>query len=156
MKRVLVVCLGNICRSPLGESILRDFAGAAGLELEVDSAGTGSWHVGDPPDARAIVAGREHGFELADLRARKISAVDLAEFDHVLVADRDTLAKVMRLDRGATKAKVDMLTEYASDPAVVNQDVPDPYYSGRFDPVIALLKDCMSGFVSQLKAEQDR
>lgn len=156
MERVLIVCLGNICRSPLAEGIVRRRAEEAGLSISVDSAGTGSWHVGDAPDARAIVAGREHGIEISALRARKFTAHDFTNFDLILTADREVLANVMRLERGASRAQVDMLTKFASKEALINSDIPDPYYTGHFDPVIALIEDCTKGLLDYLKEAQDR
>lgn len=154
--RVLFVCLGNICRSPLAEGILRRRASEAGLDLFIDSAGTGNYHIGDPPDARAMVAAREHGFEISALRARKIRTHDFSAFEMILVADRQNLAEVMRIAPEGENTIVEMMTKFSSDPARVNSDVPDPYYSGQFDPVIALLEDCIAGLIAHLKEEQDR
>src|SRR5262245_11001834 len=93
--RILLVCLGNICRSPTAEGVVRGIAGRefAGLKLYVDSAGTANYHVGEPPDRRTISAARRRGYELAALRARQVCEQDFAEFDYVLAMDRANLAQ---------------------------------------------------------------
>lgn len=88
---VLFVCLGNICRSPLAEGALRAAAVRAGLDLTVDSAGTGGWHAGDPPDRRAQAAARRHGTDISGLRARQVRPEDFRKFDHVFALDRQNL-----------------------------------------------------------------
>ena len=156
MTRVLFVCPGNICRSPLAEGIFRKIAAKNDLFVEVGSAGTGSWVTGNAPDARAIVAARAHDVAIDGLRARTFGAFDFDEFDLILVADRETLADVMRFEQRSGNAKVDMLTKYSSRAELINMDIPDPYYTGHFDPVIAIIEDCVNGLVSYLKEEQDR
>lgn len=156
MTRVLFVCLGNICRSPLAEGIFRRRAEEIGLVAEADSAGTGAWHASRSPDARAIVAAREHGVEISNLKARTFRAPDFDEFDLILVADSETLSAVMSMEHAPNDAQVDMLTKYSSQADMINRDIPDPYYSGQFDPVIAIIEDCVAGLVGYLKDEQDR
>ncbi|MEM9584945.1 MAG: low molecular weight protein-tyrosine-phosphatase [Pseudomonadota bacterium] len=156
MSRVLFVCLGNICRSPLAEGVFRKHAAQAGLFVEIDSAGTGSWHTGNAPDARAIVAAREHGIDISEIRARTFGQFDFDEFDLILVADRETLADVMRMEKPSSLARVDMLTKYSSRSDLINMDIPDPYYTGQFDPVIAIIEDCVRNLTDYLKEEQDR
>ena len=120
MKRVLVVCLGNICRSPIGEGLLKHYAQQLGMDLYVDSAGTSGWHQGEHADARSIDVMRTHGHDISDQRSRALIAEDLFSFDHILVMDSQNLNDVNRL--GAGTASVERF--------VLGHDVPDPYYGG--------------------------
>jgi protein-tyrosine phosphatase len=128
--KVLMVCLGNICRSPLAEGILRHLAEEKGLQWEIDSAGTGNWHVGDAPDKRSIAVARRHGIDISGLKGRQFHPADFNEFDRIYVMDlnnyRDVLLKA-RTD--ADKAKVQLLLDD-------QQPVPDPWYDDAlFEPV---------------------
>jgi protein-tyrosine phosphatase len=130
VKRVLFVCLGNICRSPLAENVFRHLVEEAGLEddFDIDSAGTGSWHVGEPPDARAAAVASANGIRLRG-RARQVSTDDLVSFDHVIAMDRDNLRDLQVMARsGASTARIGLLRAY--DPRPDGDDVPDPYYGG--------------------------
>ena len=129
--RVLFVCLGNICRSPLAEGLFQQKVTAAGLaaEIEVDSAGTGGWHVGAPPDARMTATAARHDLDLAPLRARQLSAADLTDFDHVFVMDKQNLHDALALDPdGDHGTRVRLFREF--DPEPGDYQVPDPYYGG--------------------------
>lgn len=124
-RRVLLVCTGNICRSPMAEGIFRQRAAAQGLNIEFDSAGTHSYHVGEPPDPRARRVAKARGVDIDGLRARRIEASDFARFDRVLVADRANLnALNARLGAGAHSAEL-LLAHAGIDP---QGEVPDPYY----------------------------
>ena len=128
--RVLFVCLGNICRSPLAENVFRHLVEEAGLEerFEVDSAGTGSWHVGEPPDSRAAAVASARGVELRG-RARQVTQNDLVTFDHVIAMDRDNLEELEHMARrGEATAEIRLLRAY--DPQPEGEEVPDPYYGG--------------------------
>ena len=128
--RVLFVCLGNICRSPVAENVFRHLVEEAKLadRFEIDSAGTGSWHVGERPDARAAEVARARGIELRG-RARQVTEGDLVTFDYVLAMDRDNLRELERLARGGhATARIELLRAY--DPSPDGADVPDPYYGG--------------------------
>lgn len=127
--RVLFVCLGNICRSPLAEGVLRTLAEQKGLAfaLEVDSAGTGAWHIGDPPDRRSIQAGRRHGIDISALRGRQVAAADFDDFDIILGMDENNVRALRRLAPEGTAQKVHLFLDYASGES---RDVPDPYYDG--------------------------
>ena len=130
MKRVLFVCLGNICRSPVAENVFRQLVEEAGLEedFEIDSAGTGSWHVGESPDQRATSVARARGLELRGC-ARQVTVEDLSSYDHVIAMDRENLRDLERLARNAgSTARIELLRAYDPDPD--NEDVPDPYYGG--------------------------
>lgn len=147
-KRILTVCLGNICRSPLAEGILRQKIADAGLDWEVDSAGTGAWHVGNPPDPRSIAVARKNGLDIAHQRARQFLAPDFAQYDHILVMDASNYQNVLRLARSdADRARVEMIMNYA-DPGR-NQAVPDPYWNDDgFDQVYAMLDRAAERFVA--------
>lgn len=119
--RALVVCLGNICRSPIGEELLRHHAHRAGLSLYVDSAGTSGWHQGEPPDSRSVQIMSLHGFDISKQKSRALNREDLQLFDFILVMDRQNLKDVKSL--GVGRAKVSLFIE--------NSDVPDPYYGGN-------------------------
>jgi protein-tyrosine phosphatase len=133
--RVLMVCLGNICRSPTAEAVLRHKLAAAGFDgqVEVDSAGTGSWHVGDPPDARSQRHALRRGYELSALRARQVCDADFERFDLILAMDEDNLAELARLRPAGGRAELRL---FASRP------VPDPYAGGAagFEQVLDLVE----------------
>jgi protein-tyrosine phosphatase len=129
--RVLFVCLGNICRSPLAEGIFRAQVERAGLadRIEVDSAGTGNWHVGQPPDRRMHATARQYGVSLDGQVARQFEARDLGAFDHIFVMDKQNLHDVLFLDRDDRYGhKVRLFREF--DPEPGDYQVPDPYYGG--------------------------
>jgi protein-tyrosine phosphatase len=134
--KVLMLCLGNICRSPMAEGVLRSRAAARGIDVHVDSAGTGGWHAGDPPDPRAIAAALGRGVDLAALRARKLERADFQRFDIILAMDSDNLAQARALAPARGGAKVVRFLDHAG----IGGDVPDPYYSGRFDAVLDLIE----------------
>lgn len=149
MKRILFVCTGNICRSPLAEGIVRDRLARAGLDIAVDSAGTEDYHVGAPPDPRAIAVARTRGVDIAGLRARQIAAEDLGACDLVLVADNTHLAAIRnRLAPG--RAEVSLLLDWCG----VEQggQVPDPYYGGQrdFEQVYEMLDCAAEGLLKRL------
>lgn len=124
--RVLFVCLGNICRSPLAEAAFRAEAAAIGLAAEADSAGTGDWHQGQPPDRRAIAAARRNGLDIGDLRARQVTPDDFAQFDHIVALDAQNLAELERLQPAQGKARLSLLLDHA--PGRRGEAVADPYY----------------------------
>jgi protein-tyrosine phosphatase len=128
--RVLMVCLGNICRSPLAEGILRHLA----PDWEIDSAGTGGWHMGDPPDRRSVAVARHHGIDISGLRGRQFHTADYDEFDRIYVMDVDNYRDVIRKARtDADRAKVQLLLDN-------QQSVPDPWYDDAlFEPVYNMI-----------------
>jgi protein-tyrosine phosphatase len=151
---VLTVCLGNICRSPTAEAALREAAAAAGFDLEVRSAGTGDWHVGDPPDARMRAAAAEVGLELSGAAAQ-VDAAALRDADLVLAMDRSNLAALERL---ALLADIDtpirLYREF--DPEADGAlEVPDPYYGGPdgFAEVVAIARRTAREVVAHLAGE---
>ncbi|WP_232629882.1 low molecular weight protein-tyrosine-phosphatase [Methylobacterium sp. Leaf118] len=125
---ILFVCLGNICRSPLAEAAFRLAAERAGLDVAVDSAGTGSWHVGEPPDPRAVAVARAHGLDIADYRGRQVEPADFARFDHVVALDHANLSRLRALRPEGAQARLSLLLDHV--PGRAGEAVADPYYGG--------------------------
>jgi len=123
---VLFVCLGNICRSPLAEGALRAEAERLGLDVEVDSAGTGDWHSGEPPDRRAIAAALRQGVDISGLRARQVTPEDFRRFTHILALDHDNLRNLRAMRPADGTAKVGLLLDHAA--GLAGKAVADPYY----------------------------
>lgn len=150
MTRVLFVCLGNICRSPAAEGILR----ARGLpDLVIDSAGTGDWHVGKAPDRRMQAACLSRNIDISDLRARQFSVTDFDRFDLIVAMDRSNYRDILALAQGTDK--VALLSEFAhKQGAQVPEDVPDPYYGGDegFETCLDIITVGIDGLVSDLQA----
>ncbi len=144
--RVLCLCLGNICRSPTAEAVLRAHAARAGLVWQIDSAGTGNWHIGQPPDARMQAAARAQGFDLSGQRARQLAASDFDGFDLILAMDASNLADVRRRAPVGSRAR---LVRFL-DEAGIGGDVPDPYYEGNFDGVVALVDRAAAAIIDRL------
>jgi len=125
---VLFVCLGNICRSPLAEAAMRAEAEAAGLDIEIDSAGTGDWHVGAPPDRRAQATARRYGIDISGYRGRQVAAEDFTRFTHIFALDSENLRNLRRLAPPESTAHVGLLMDMV--PGRVGHSVQDPYYGG--------------------------
>jgi protein-tyrosine phosphatase len=123
---VLFVCLGNICRSPLAEAAMVEAARERGLDLLVDSAGTGDWHIGHPPDARAQAIAAAHGVDIAGLRARQVTPADFYRFDDIIALDRQNLADLKALRPADATASLSQLLDHV--PGREDQSVADPYY----------------------------
>lgn len=147
--RVLMVCLGNICRSPLAEGILKTKIKQQGKSWKVDSAGTGAYHSGELPDSRSIKVGLKYGIDIRDQRARQFKVNDFDQFDHILVMDSSNYQNVMRLARTEEdRAKVKMIMNYVSPR--MNAPVPDPYYGNDgFEQVYQMLDEACDAFIQQ-------
>ncbi|KAF1056674.1 MAG: Low molecular weight protein-tyrosine-phosphatase YfkJ [Pseudomonas delhiensis] len=150
--RVLFVCLGNICRSPTAEGVFRHKLQQAGLldRVEVDSAGTGDWHVGKAPDARTRVAAQRRGYDLSALRARQAIREDFDRFDLILAMDLANLADLQRLGQGSGAADLDLfLRRYDGE----EDEVPDPYYGGEagFERVLDLIEQACDALLIEVK-----
>jgi len=163
--RLLFVCLGNICRSPTAEGVMRALVDEAGLqdEVAVDSAGTGAWHLGSPPDRRAAAAARARGIALEG-SARRVTGEDFEEFDLLLAMDVDNVRDLHRIAPGEDAAgKVRLLREFdpagagvAEAPRPGDLDVPDPYYGGEegFEQVLDLVQAACRGLLEEIRRGQ--
>ena len=150
--RILMVCLGNICRSPTAEGVLRRLLKqeAPGLDVDVDSAGTADYHIGEPPDSRSQRAAMSRGVDLSSLRARQIALRDFADFDLILAMDRDNLRALEALRPAGSRARVQLFMEYAS--SLSRPEVPDPYYgdASGFEQVLDLSTAASRGLIAAL------
>ncbi len=148
-RRVLFVCMGNICRSPLAEGIARVRARDRGLALAFDSAGTAAYHVGEPPDPRARALARRRGTPIDGLRARQVQAADFYDFDLILAADRVNLQRLLSVRPAASAATVALLLPWSG--RAPGEEVPDPYYGDveEFERVFDLLDAAMPGLLNR-------
>jgi len=151
MVRVLFVCMGNICRSPLAQGVFEGMLRREGLEdeVEVDSAGTGSWHAGSPPDERALSAASLRGVDISSQRARRITPEDCQSFDYILTMDEENYRAVAGLCRGS--AVVRPFLDFAPDSP--ETAVPDPYYGGPdgFERVMDLVEEASEGLLDDIR-----
>ena len=148
---ILFVCLGNICRSPLAEGVFIHLANQAEVDVRVDSAGTGSWHIGERPDSRAQAVARTHEIELPG-HARQVRSRDMSDFDYVIAMDRSNLAHLAALRQSSHgSARLHLLREFDSE-AGRNKDVPDPYYGGRsgFEECFEIVERSCRGLLESL------
>ena len=127
--KVLFVCLGNICRSPLAEAAFRKASEEAGLEVHVDSAGTAGYHVGEPPDPRSIDEARRHGIDITGYRGRQLTVQDFHEFDFIFGMDRSNMTNIARIAPDGGVAQVDMLLNLV--PGSEGRELADPWYGGE-------------------------
>ncbi len=125
-KSVLFVCLGNICRSPLAEAAFRGEAHRQGLDVEIDSAGTGDWHIGHPPDPRAVAVAKRNGVDILPLRARRIAPGDFARFDHIVALDAQNLSDLKGMQPASSRAHLSLLLDHVDGRE--GEAVADPYY----------------------------
>lgn len=153
MVSVLFVCAGNICRSPIAQGVFEDTVRAEGLEADifVDSAGTGSWHIGEPPDARGRESAKRRGYDLGSQRARRLDPEDCEKFDYILAMDEENHRTTSALCR-RTGTEVRLLLDYAPYSPV--NEVPDPYFSGPegFDHVLDLVESAVRGLLDDIRA----
>ena len=152
--RILIVCLGNICRSPTAEGVFRAIAAAEGLAVEIDSAGTGNWHLGKPPYGPAAAAAAARGYDISDLRARQVTPADFDRFDLILAMDDANLAALERLRPAGNATPVALLMKHADEGG--HREVPDPYYTREFDAALDLIEAACRGLSDQLRRVQRR
>lgn len=150
---VLFVCLGNICRSPLAEGVFRDVVARKGWEERVliDSAGTGAWHHGSPPDPRSVAIAARHGLDISAQRARKVRPEDFERFNLILAMDRSNLDDLRRTATQGAHQRIHLFSHFALG---LMRDVPDPYYGAEdgFESVYRILRDASEGLAAKLGA----
>lgn len=151
--RILMVCMGNICRSPTAEAVLRKMAQERGIAIHIDSAGTHAYHVGEAPDRRSRKAGEARGYDFSVLRARAVCSEDFERFDLILAADQANLAELRRRAPASYQHKLSLLMAFAGEP---QGEVPDPYYGGEsgFDTVLDLVECACRGLLDYLEQHQ--
>ncbi|HET6228377.1 MAG TPA: low molecular weight protein-tyrosine-phosphatase [Bacteroidia bacterium] len=152
MTKILMVCLGNICRSPIAEGILRHKAQKASMDLHIDSAGTSNYHIGEHPDSRTIANAKKHQIDVSRLCARQFTISDFDAFDHIFVMDSSNYADVLALARNEKdKQKVEMILNRVYPNS--NMSVPDPYFGGEqgFENVFILLNKACDVIIESLK-----
>ena len=153
MISVLFVCMGNICRSPTAEGVFRHHVAAAGLDahIDIDSAGTHAYHVGQPPDRRAMAAAERRGISLESIRARRVEPDDYERFNFIIAMDQDNLAILEEQADAGYRDKLCLFLEFSSGP---EQEVPDPYYGGPtgFERVLDLVEDASRGLLEELRS----
>lgn len=154
MVKILFVCMGNICRSPISQGVFEALVRREGLEREIasDSAGTLSYHAGSPPDKRARQAASARGIDLDSQQARKISPEDMSEFDYVVVMDRGNYEEVLPLTRrDGVRARFGMFLDYA--PELADEEIPDPYFGGGdgFERTMDLAEAASEGLLADIK-----
>ncbi|HET9047980.1 MAG TPA: low molecular weight protein-tyrosine-phosphatase [Chiayiivirga sp.] len=153
IQSILFVCMGNICRSPLAEGVARVSLRHAGLDLRLDSAGTHDYHPGAAPDERARAVGREFGYPIDDLRARRVRSEDFSRFDLILAADASNLRWLQQHRPEQAKADVALLLPWCG--AEADLEVPDPYYADMeaFRGTVRLLQGAMPGLLERLRGQ---
>jgi protein-tyrosine phosphatase len=152
--RVLFVCMGNICRSPTAHGVFRHLVSLEGLGdlIEIDSAGTHAYHVGESPDPRAQQTARRRGIELGDLRARQARAADFEAFDYILAMDEENLGGLRAICPAGAEHKLRLFMDFAPDFGV--RSVPDPYYGGAtgFEQVFDMVESAATGLLQEIRA----
>jgi protein-tyrosine phosphatase len=152
--KILFVCLGNICRSPTAEVVFREIVAreAPDLSIEIDSAGTAGYHVGDPPDTRTRQAALRRGYDMSALRARVVEPQDFSRFDLILAMDRHNLETLQRRAPAIARERIRLFLEFAPDTDTT--DVPDPYYGGAngFEEVLDLVEAAARGLLQHVRA----
>jgi len=151
--KILFVCMGNICRSPMAEGVFKHLVAQSGLQdlIASDSAGTHDYHVGDPPDPRALRASERRGYDLSALRGRQVSRGDFGEFDYLLAMDETNLRVLERLCPSQHAHKLKLFMEFSTGPAL--REVPDPYYGGEqgFERVLDMVEQAAQELLDHLR-----
>ena len=150
---VLFVCLGNICRSPTAHGVFETLVSQAGLDqhVHIDSCGTGSWHIGQPPDDRTQKAALQRGYDLSRLRARRLEEADFKRFDYILAMDTRNLADAIKVATSNYNGRIQLFMDYAPEESVL--EVPDPYYGDEdgFERVLHLIETASKGLLNRIQ-----
>lgn len=148
MNKILIVCMGNICRSPTGEAVLKAKAQQMGVDIMVDSAGTIGYHQGNPPDPRAKAAGEKRGYSFRGIRARQVVEADFEEFDLILAADNDNLADLQQRCPAHLQHKLALFLSFSDSN---HDEIPDPYYGGDngFELVLDLIENASDNLLKR-------
>jgi protein-tyrosine phosphatase len=150
-----MVCLGNICRSPVADGLLRQKVKSAGLDIEVDSCGTAGYHIGDAPDSRSQANAKENGLDISMLRARQFQVSDFDSFDYIYCMDKSNLQNVLKLSRSTEdEKKVRLILEHTHPNQ--QKEVPDPYFGGEqgFQVVYNLLDTACDGIIHEIESDE--
>jgi len=151
--KILFVCMGNICRSPTADAVFRHFVKEAGVDhmIDVDSAGTHAYHIGDPPDHRAQNTALQRGYKMHDLRARAVQSSDFEEFDYILAMDKENLMLLQQRSPQQHVSKIQLFRQYDKN-VDANAEVPDPYFGGQqgFELVLDMVEEASQGLLVHL------
>ena len=150
--KVLMVCLGNICRSPTAEGVFRQRLAQAGIEAQTDSAGTAAYHIGNPPDPRSQAVAKDYGYPIGDLRARQVSAEDFEAFDWIFAMDQQNYQDLLAIQPANSRATLQRLLDL---PGQDLGQVPDPYYGGDegFHEVVSLIETAADAWIEQWQSK---
>ena len=155
--RVMFVCLGNICRSPTAHGVLQSLLQARDLadSIEVESCGTSNWHIGKPPDTRAVEAAAQRGYDLNTLRGRQIQASDFSDFNYILAMDEENLEVLRAMCPDDYPGHLSLFLDFAQNASA--REVPDPYYGGSagFTSVLDLIEDACNGLIDAIVEQSD-
>lgn len=154
--KVLFVCMGNICRSPMAEGVFRDLLEKVGLEdkIYIDSAGTHSYHLGAPPDIRSQQTTRRRGIDIKDIKARRVTTEDFTKFDYLLAMDKENYTHLLNAcPQPECRPKIQLFLDYA--PGIELEEVPDPYYGGLngFEQIMDLVEEAAKGLLRHVRAQ---
>ncbi len=157
MVKVLFVCMGNICRSPTAEGVFANIVERQGLNdiIEIDSAGTHAYHIGNPPDPRSQECALQRGIDLSSLRARRVNKQDFNEYDYILAMDKDNYSELEEICPDELLEKLKLFMDFA--PHLSNKEVPDPYYGGSngFERVFDMVEEAAQGLLRDIQKRRD-